>query len=451
MTTRRLKANVVIKKRTDAQLLAGGLLEGELGYADPDLGGSGKLYIGDASGSAEEVHSISDLTWDDITGKPSIFPPSAHTHAESEVTGLISDLATLAGLISAEATARDAAIAALGALLLETTATLEFDSIESRKTITADNTYMGSVGLVSTGGANLLLAYFKGTAHTSPTDLGYKTSTDLGATWSAESKHTPYYIGPFPWNLHRMPGGNIMASGSVDNGGSAASGYVYSSDNGATWSAPVIFETVFGNRGFRLGSDAYVAGYKNSLVGTGSGAFLYKSSDDGVTWSKVSEIRKVGEPQLTETGICYLGNNTILAISRDNFQTNTYKHISHDLGATWDDVVDITSQVSVLDLPQVLNLGTCLLMVARDSLLSALVMFLSYDQGATWSSKITLDSYALPNISAIDGGYSCPRVIDSTHVLVPYYAAARYAQVHSTDIKSLVVKFRGGAITDSAT
>ena len=34
-------------------------------------------------------------SWDDLTGKPSTFPPSAHTHATSEVTGLADRLAAL--------------------------------------------------------------------------------------------------------------------------------------------------------------------------------------------------------------------------------------------------------------------------------------------------------------------------------------------------------------------
>lgn len=32
-------------------------------------------------------------SWDDLTGKPSTFPPSTHTHPESDVTGLVADLA----------------------------------------------------------------------------------------------------------------------------------------------------------------------------------------------------------------------------------------------------------------------------------------------------------------------------------------------------------------------
>ena len=38
--------------------------------------------------------TASSVAWADVTGKPSTFTPSAHTHAISEVTGLVSELAT---------------------------------------------------------------------------------------------------------------------------------------------------------------------------------------------------------------------------------------------------------------------------------------------------------------------------------------------------------------------
>ena len=41
-----------------------------------------KLLIGGGSGSGGAS------SWDEITGKPSAFPPSAHTHAQADVTGL---------------------------------------------------------------------------------------------------------------------------------------------------------------------------------------------------------------------------------------------------------------------------------------------------------------------------------------------------------------------------
>jgi hypothetical protein len=39
-------------------------------------------------------------TWDELTDKPTEFPPEAHTHPQSEVTGLVSALAAKAPLVS---------------------------------------------------------------------------------------------------------------------------------------------------------------------------------------------------------------------------------------------------------------------------------------------------------------------------------------------------------------
>ena len=36
----------------------------------------------------QDLQNITGGAWNDITGKPSTFPPSAHTHLQSEITGL---------------------------------------------------------------------------------------------------------------------------------------------------------------------------------------------------------------------------------------------------------------------------------------------------------------------------------------------------------------------------
>uniref|UniRef100_A0AAU7VGM1 Tail repeat-like protein n=1 Tax=Dinoroseobacter phage vB_DshS_R26L TaxID=3161158 RepID=A0AAU7VGM1_9CAUD len=43
---------------------------------------------------------LTEVAWDDILSKPSTFAPSAHTHPQSEITNLVSDLALLAPLAS---------------------------------------------------------------------------------------------------------------------------------------------------------------------------------------------------------------------------------------------------------------------------------------------------------------------------------------------------------------
>lgn len=66
----------------------------------PEVPASGKRLYLLASGDFATIDSTGTITplatdWDSITGKPSVFPPSDHTHLKSEITGLDTDLAAL--------------------------------------------------------------------------------------------------------------------------------------------------------------------------------------------------------------------------------------------------------------------------------------------------------------------------------------------------------------------
>lgn len=74
---------------------------------DPAAGNAGRLYFNTATGRMmlDKGGSVTPLldtavAWADVTGKPSTFAPSAHTHPTSEVTGLDAALALLAPLAS---------------------------------------------------------------------------------------------------------------------------------------------------------------------------------------------------------------------------------------------------------------------------------------------------------------------------------------------------------------
>jgi len=334
----------------------------------------------------------------------------------------------------------------IGAILQENSGsdTTLFNSITNRQVITSDNQYNGVANSVIRTASGLLVAYFKGTNHTTPVSVGWKTSPDNGVTWGVEHLNTPFYGGPFVWNNHKLPGGTLLSSGSI-NAATTQKGYWLSADNGVSWTGPISFPTVFATRGYKVGSVAYCAAQGTSLIDGLDSAFLYKSTDDGVTWSVVSEIRNAGEHQLQETGVCQTPNGNIIAISRDEaLDTNTYVHFSTDGGLTWGPEQDYTSQLGALGLPQVVNLGNVLMLTARQSNQFQVSMYLSYDNGVTWSSKIVLDTYATSNIN---GGYTCPLVLDSTRVLVTY--SADFTTPSSPDIKSCIINFKGGALVDN--
>lgn len=71
------------------------------------------------------IKAANDYLWDDIGSKPSTFAPSAHTHPESDITSLVSDLglkASLAGPIFTGVPAAPTAAAGTNTTQLATTA-----------------------------------------------------------------------------------------------------------------------------------------------------------------------------------------------------------------------------------------------------------------------------------------------------------------------------------------
>ena len=116
---------------------------------------------------------------------------------------------------------------------------------------------------------------------------------------------------------------------------------------------------------------------------------LYKSSDNGATWAKVSDIATAG---YGETGITYLGGSTMLAILRDLANVATFSAISMDMGATWETPVDITPQVGVIQRAILRRIGEYLYLFGRTYWATNFVttVIRSLD-GRTWSRPYFCD------------------------------------------------------------
>jgi hypothetical protein len=125
-----------------------------------------------------------------------------------------------------------------------------------------------------------------------------------------------------------------------------------------------------------------------------------------------------------------------MAISRADDETATYVKFSDDMGLTWGPQLNYSAQVSVLQLPQILNIGEFLLVVARDGRHQKLVAYISNDNGITFSGKTTLDTY---KGQYIDGGYSWLLPMNDGRVFVTYYADTN--GLEKPDIKSLKLRF----------
>lgn len=78
-----------------------------------------ELYDGAGGGSGQVVviggGSGGSTAWTDITGKPGTFPPSAHSHAQSDITGLLATLANKADISLANVSDEDFAAKASSA------------------------------------------------------------------------------------------------------------------------------------------------------------------------------------------------------------------------------------------------------------------------------------------------------------------------------------------------
>lgn len=312
--------------------------------------------------------------------------------------------------------------------------------VQDRKVIQSDGTYNGAPGVVELPNGDWLLAYGKGTEHVKITSIASRRSHDRGVTWGPEVVE-PFYDATFGPHLTRTPNGQVLSSTGKKNE-SLLNGAAYNrSVDGTIWSGFTFYDNPVSDTiatptvSVIDGSDLYSASYGPSHVGTGTGAFLWKSTDDGLTWTKQSEIRAAGEPVINETAIAKVGPGRLLAISRAD-DGNTYGHFSEDMGLTWGPLISYTSQVGILELPQLIQVGTTLVLFGREDFFftTQLVAFVSYDGGNTFRHGTVLDRY-LNN--PVDGGYCWPMLLPDQKMFVVHYSDT--LGLHLPDIKSLML------------
>jgi len=325
-------------------------------------------------------------------------------------------------------------------------------TIQNRKVIESDGNYNSSPGLAQASNGDWVLAYRKGIAHTISPSVVLRRSQDQGQTWSDEVSYfsTP---GTDP-SLVRTPGGDLLLELiKKDSTGKSGSAYTRSTDYGITW-APFTFldqpvnntsalPTLFVNDGANI----YAAGYGPSTFDALESPFLWSSQDDGLTWQKVAEMRHPGEPGTNETAIAKVGATTLLSIMRTEDSHTTYGNYSMDMGNTWGPFISYTSQVGVIQLPQLIQVGSALILLGReiDGLPNGpglppggahqLAAFVSYNGGQNFDYGTVLDDYTG---SQIDGGYCWPLVMEDGRLFVVYYADSQ--NLSKPDIKSLILK-----------
>jgi hypothetical protein len=191
----------------------------------------------------------------------------------------------------------------------------------------------------------------------------------------------------------------------------------------------------------------YAAGYGPSTFDANESPLLWWSSDDGITWQKRSEMRRLGDPGANETAIAQVGPTNLFSIMRSDDSRTTYGSYSSDMGVTWGPLLSYTSQVGVIQLPQLVQTGSALIMLGREAdglpnrpgfpagAPQQLAAFISYDGGQNFDYGTVLEDYAG---SPIDGGYCWPLLMPDGKIFVVYYADSN--NIHQPDIKSLILK-----------
>jgi hypothetical protein len=295
-------------------------------------------------------------------------------------------------------------------------------TITKRSVIESDGTYNNTPAVVQAANGDFVLSYKKGPGHVDSPFVILRRSRDGGATWSPEEVYWDSSK-PDP-GLARTPLGDLLiAFVKADSSGDLGGAYSRSADNGLTWGPFTFFDdpptaTYVVDPLLNIGSTMYGAGYGLYVGGTGYDSSVWSSSDDGFTWSKLAELRGPEDPGLDETALAQTGPNTLFAMMRTDDGLDTFGRYSNDLGFTWGPLISYTSQVGVLQDPEMIQAGPALILLGRDAtaipgVLPAdtigyprqLVAFVSYDGGQTFGYGTVLDTYTG---QTIDGGYSWP-------------------------------------------
>lgn len=245
-------------------------------------------------------------------------------------------------------------------------------SVASSVTIAEEtNQWFGRAALERLDSGIWVLCYKEASAHAENDGaLHIRFSDDNGATWSDEDKYLDdTAISGFPMNptgagededagepwLYVAPNGNlILHMWRVDYGVSANGTYQsISTDDGLTWSASaqINFTGIADDAKVFATDDHFVlngviyAGARqvDDAALTNTKSIFIKSADNGTTWELVSTITDFVNYPTEEIGLEYIGNDTIIAILRDDDNTVTYKTVSTDLGENWSALEDITA------------------------------------------------------------------------------------------------------------
>jgi hypothetical protein len=296
--------------------------------------------------------------------------------------------------------------------------------------------HYGFPRLVRAADGRLLLFYRIGNAHASgDASIGVRHSTDDGTTWSDERI---VWRAPTGTAAHN-PVALVTRSGRVVLW---ISRYVYSQpgrerqpcvwcrsdDHGQTWSEPAPFDVSKERSCYYITDAIQTSGgllaCDAAFPPAGGGSCfvqVWRSTDDGNTWSVASQLTKPDENYGDEVGLLETEPGTILCLLRHRGKAHpeiatTWRLWSRDGGKTWTEREDVGRMLGVLQRPFLTRLDERTILLSGRGEGRQTVAYLSRDYGRTFGDRFALDKYQA------EGGYTAAVPLDSRTVVIAWHS-----------------------------
>lgn len=237
--------------------------------------------------------------------------------------------------------------------------TVNYGLTENPPTEINTTSWDGFPVLMQTKTGKLILAHKSGLAHGGAGTSGIRTSTDGGKTFSS---YTPLIADSGKYN--GLSGGGVTATGRVIlfyfiatvGVGTDSIGYIYSDDDGVTWSSRNSIPMGSNVGGGPTGKMITLAGGKLmqcwwgadgtlTLPATIHNLYAIFSTDNGLTWGSQTVIATgtagTNDPY-TEASFVYLEGNAIVGLVRKDGKSFYTQFKSEDNGSTWTNQGDET-------------------------------------------------------------------------------------------------------------
>lgn len=311
---------------------------------------------------------------------------------------------------------------------------------------TAGGAWYGRPQMLDRGDGVWVLIYRSGVDHGSDdanARFNIIFSDDEGATWTAgNTKLGGGAVSGAPFGFHsgdgsanvtdailvRCPNDDLLvlnAERSIAGGEFTGTYQWRSTDGGESWTDEGAILTVNdllgGGQAVVVGSTIYVAAWSTVAQSLNQPFYsrLWKSTDNGETWSHVSDMSDTDD-DTNECSIAYLGGTTLLSILRTE-DTRTLKAISTDMGATWGALTDLNSQLAIIHRPMLYTFADepgRVYLTGRKYVLNNELTVLHYsdDGGATWSEYFTPE----PSVAQDSSYTTFMKRSDNKYVLVTY-------------------------------